>query len=68
MIASDEDECSMPSKDLDDFKDVTSHLILIIGEKEVKSSFEVKEDEKEDVMSQFSNDEEGLLWIGFNEE
>ena len=62
-MVSDKDEVWMTSKDLDTLKDDTSNLILTLGNQEVKSSFEVKEYENEDVMSQFSNEEGGSAWV-----
>ena len=37
--------------------------ILSLGEKEIKSSFDEKEDETKDGLFCFFDDEEGFLWI-----
>ena len=65
---SDKDEVWTSSEDLNASKDGTSNLVLTLGEQEVKWSFEVKEGEKEDVISRFSNGEEELLWVDVNKE
>ena len=42
-------------------------LIFVLDEQKAKSSFDTKQDETEDEMSQFSDYKEEFLWVEYNE-